>query len=90
MIGFLKDIRSKTLIWLLTPRYKLQTQREYYRNKAISNAIFMAVITIGARLLGMSSGVMAAHGFFADVLFNVVVGTIVLHVIDRMRPVVYV
>lgn len=78
-------------IWLLkpTPRY-YDNIRAYYINRAIHSAICMAVITLGARLLGESHGAFAEYGIIPDLLFNVTAGTLILFLIDLARPKVYV
>lgn len=86
----LRKARKAILIWLLMPSGPAKTEREYYRDHAISCAIFMFIITAVMRIFGASNGALSSYGWFPDIAFNVIVGTAILHGIKRLRPVVYV
>jgi hypothetical protein len=63
---------------------------QWYVYRLRGHAAAMVIITLAARLLGMSNGVAAPYGIVPDMLFNVVAGTLILHLIDRAKPKVYV
>lgn len=85
----LRKLYTTVMVWLLKPQpTSYDSVNRYYVSRLPAHAICMAIITITARMFGWSNGVMASYGFVADVLFNVIVGTLVLHLVDRAKLVV--
>lgn len=83
----LKRIWVSFLVWLLLPRYggRPMTVNQWYRSRLASHAICMAIITLIAHVLGGNHSAFSEYGLLPSLVFNVIVGTGILHFIDRSK-----
>jgi hypothetical protein len=65
---------------------RLMTLNQWYVYRLRGHAAAMVIITLLAAAIGANHSPFASYGLLASVVTNAIIGTAILHLIDRARP----